>query len=192
LGRSWEWPEGDTELIRVFEYVFDVDAAVQLSRRGVALQAGGAAGVWAWYLGQFFGRVVTFEPNQQNYQCLVKNAPEAEAYCAGLGECESQSGIKQGEANNAGTWYLSGSGDIPIKTIDGLNLDACDLICLDIEGHELAALKGAEQTLRRFRPVVMLEEKQLPQQRHPERAREYLERLGYTVKARAHRDIILC
>ena len=42
--------------------------------------------------------------------------------------------------------------------IDGLPIEGVNLIALDVEGFELEALKGAERTLARDRPVVILED----------------------------------
>lgn len=38
-----------------------------------------------------------------------------------------------------------------------VGLARCDVIKMDIEGAELRALKGAEQILARFRPMIVLE-----------------------------------
>jgi hypothetical protein len=41
--------------------------------------------------------------------------------------------------------------------IDDLNLPSCDLIHLDVEGYEAAALQGAIETIKKFKPVVIIE-----------------------------------
>lgn len=47
--------------------------------------------------------------------------------------------------------------DVRALTIDGMNLPRCDLLKIDIEGMELDALQGAVETLKRHKPVVMVE-----------------------------------
>jgi FkbM family methyltransferase len=51
-----------------------------------------------------------------------------------------------------------GEGDlVKIMPIDGLNLAACGLIKIDVEGAELATLDGASKTIRQHRPVLYVE-----------------------------------
>jgi len=47
-------------------------------------------------------------------------------------------------------------GDLPTRTIDDLDLPRVDFIKMDIEGSELAALKGGEQSLRRWKPKLAI------------------------------------
>jgi FkbM family methyltransferase len=46
---------------------------------------------------------------------------------------------------------------VPVLTIDSLNLPVCDLVKIDVEGMEGDVIAGAEQTIRRFRPVLYVE-----------------------------------
>ena len=45
-----------------------------------------------------------------------------------------------------------------MMTIDSLNLSRLDLIKIDVEGMELEVLQGAEATLGRFRPIIIVEQ----------------------------------
>jgi FkbM family methyltransferase len=46
---------------------------------------------------------------------------------------------------------------VPVITIDSLKLARCDFLKIDVEGMELAAIRGAEQTLRLLRPNLYIE-----------------------------------
>jgi hypothetical protein len=54
---------------------------------------------------------------------------------------------------------VNGSGDIPIHRLDEYRMKDVDFIKLDCEGYELLALRGAEQTLKTWMPVVCVEQK---------------------------------
>ena len=193
----WEWPDYDRKLIQVFDWVEDCQAAIDLcDKRGLAIQAGGAVGVWPAYLSQHFDKVVTLEPEPINYACLVENVKDLGNVTTINGAFSDSNGFVSlendpRESNNCGTWYIHGAGSIMAYAGDSLDL-AVDFLCLDVEGHELEALHGFEKTIERYRPVIMLEEKPLPHMKRPaSAAREWLGKFGYTIAARVNRDIIL-
>ncbi|WAC92648.1 FkbM family methyltransferase [Mycobacterium sp. Aquia_213] len=47
--------------------------------------------------------------------------------------------------------------DVPVKRLDDLHLDGVGLIKIDVEGHELAVLLGATDTLVRNQPALVVE-----------------------------------
>lgn len=60
-------------------------------------------------------------------------------------------------AGGASTISNEGSICVAIK-IDSLNIEDLVLIQLDVEGHELIALKGAQETIKKSRPVIAIED----------------------------------
>src|SRR5262249_9347571 len=46
---------------------------------------------------------------------------------------------------------------VPVVTIDGLDLRACQFMKLDVQGMETEALRGAAATIRRCRPFLYVE-----------------------------------
>ena len=46
---------------------------------------------------------------------------------------------------------------VETKTIDSYNFHNVDFIKMDVEGHELEALKGAENTIRKYMPPIYIE-----------------------------------
>ena len=46
---------------------------------------------------------------------------------------------------------------VPLITVDGLGLDACHLMKVDVEGMETEVLQGAVATIERFRPMLYVE-----------------------------------
>lgn len=197
-GREWAWPEYDTELIRVFDQYRDIDTIVKhCSQRRMAVQAGGAMGVWPWYLAQKFGHVYTFEADHYNYMCLARNVDGIEnvtaVHCA-LTHQPRLFHIERHvtEQTNAGAGYVRPGGEIAGMRLDDALSSSnvpCDLLCLDVEGAEGDVLLGADAIIRHWRPVVVIEEKELPQG-IAINARSILEDFGYTERARIHRDVV--
>lgn len=132
--------------------------------RTAAVQAGGNLGIFPKRLASEFATVYTFEPDPDIFEMLMANAPERNIVKvqAALGENRGLVGTsrvrRDGKPNNhEGITHVVPEGTIPTFLIDDLALPVCDLIYLDIEGFELYALRGAQETLARCRPVVVVE-----------------------------------
>lgn len=191
------WPDNDTHCHPVIlDQVADVDKVLELvDGRDVVVQAGGNVGVWARRLAPDFKRVYTFEPDKENFECLDKNITEenVQKYNYALGD----KGVRVkmvGDKSNCGAYQVEEGGDIPVIRIDDLDLNACDLIYLDIEGYELMALNGGMKTIEKFHPVIAYEDKKLSEKYGYKKGgiegifKEY----GYEVALRIHRDVVLC
>ena len=129
----------------------------------VAVQAGGNVGVYPLALTERFARVITFEPDAVNRECLRVNVAgkPIEVHASALGEAPGHCRVEMVEYDNCGAHKVTPGGDVPVVCIDDLDLPACDLIWLDIEGAEAAAIRGARKTIAKFSPIVVLEEKGL-------------------------------
>jgi FkbM family methyltransferase len=156
------WPSKDTQCRpAIMETYKDADAAINLCpKRRVAVQAGGNCGIWPRHLAKRFETVYTFEPDPVNFRCLALNATARNIVKmqAALGFSRQPVSLLRTPAN-AGAHRVEGAGHIPQIRLDDLTLPACDLLQLDIEGFEYFALRGAEKTVARDRPVLMLEDK---------------------------------
>lgn len=164
---GFAWPDADKDSALGITY----DATMFMSRflahvpeRNLAVQAGGNVGVYPLALARVFGTVHTFEPEAENWNCLLYNMERCSVpglvvpYNAALGSKVGTCGLVQRRPDNTGTFAPWGAGAVPVTTIDDLALNECDLIWLDIEGYEVKALRGAEQTISRHRPVVIVED----------------------------------
>ena len=196
------WPETDRDCHVVCQnQLNDVNYALKYTKETkICVQAGGNVGVWPKHLSTIFDVVYTFEPNPENFNCLARNVPQHNVvkFNAGLGQSHDMVTVKSPEPGldlNCGAYQVHDGGFIPILRIDDLNLPSCDLIYLDIEGYEYFAIQGALETIKKFKPVIALEDKPLPKMYGIEvgQTAEYLcKEHGYEVVERIHRDIILC
>lgn len=158
------WPEFETGQPVVRDYIIrrvtDVNVAVKHVRtHGIAVQAGGHVGFFPRQLAKHFSVVFTFEAIPAMAECLRLNMtsyPNVLVTNAALG---AAAGTAKFAARRSGRSRADEAGELEVTqvTIDSLNLPRCDLIYLDIEGGELAALAGAAETIAKFRPVIVLE-----------------------------------
>ena len=114
------------------------------------------------------GTVIAFEPQRVLFQILCGNVAlnsltNVDARHAAVG---SESGsvnvpnLNYASVTNFGGVSLEGNKrgeDVPLLTVDQLNLGACHLMKIDVEGMESEVLAGAEQTIRRCHPLIYVE-----------------------------------
>lgn len=146
--------------------LYTLDKAMEKTKgRTACVQAGANLGVFPKYLSYFFDTVYTFEPSPKLFKIVCKNAPEENVvkFNAALGAVRkliSTSQVrrtKQHMPAHEGITHVSGDGNIPVLLVDDLNLPVLDLLCLDLEGYEPFALMGAEKTLLRCKPTLLVE-----------------------------------
>lgn len=195
--KKMRFPSRDVECRAVVPFqIGDVERAlVHVKDFDTCLQAGGNVGYWPIYLSDKFKKVYTFEPDEENYGCLRDNVDEDNVIMAraALGD-ERTVGSLDGDPRNCGAYQIDEEGsDFDIITIDSLELTSLGLLCLDIEGYELKALQGGIETIKKYSPVIMLEDKGLSERYGSKKGavETYLEEYGYEVVDRIHRDVIL-
>lgn len=135
-----------------------------VKRRGVALDIGANIGLWSRDLCAEFESVMAFEPVEQFRACLEKNVTANNILvmpCA-LGEEEThiQMIVTEGNTGHSHVDQTSlGAGNVQMHRLDYFNLEQVDYIKIDCEGYELPIVRGAEQTIKRCRPVMVVEQK---------------------------------
>ena len=68
---------------------------------------------------------------------------------------------------------------VSVRTLDGFELKKVDLIKIDVEGMELEVLEGAIQTILKWRPVVLFENKRA---RYNKKLVDFFDKINYNVK----------
>lgn len=144
---------------------WDIEALNPVRAGDIVLDAGGHLGestLRALELGA--ARVVTFEPNPDNARALRKNlaTPIADGRVIvieqGVYDRVGMLTFHQGIDSASGEFEEQSGDALPVTTIDrvvaDLKLARVDFIKMDIEGSEVPALRGAVETLRRFKPRI--------------------------------------
>lgn len=206
---GWHLPASETHLVGWMEKVNDVqdgrhryqgkkfDALFGVCKGfRTCVDVGAHVGLFSYWAAQRFRAVHAFEPVALHRECFVRNVEQAGVtlhYCA-LGEKDGTCQIHTAETSSGDSW-VSGEGDIAIRRLDDFDeIDEIDCIKLDCEGYELFALRGAEQTIRAFKPAIMVEQKPGHAQRFglgETAAVEYLQSLGYEVRKAMSGDFIM-
>lgn len=193
---SFVWPEKDVQCCDVVFHEIPklLEVVDMVKTKGVAVQAGGNCGAFASVLAKHFKYVYTFEPDVLNYACLSMNVRDLHVFKfpAALGNrntCISMQNGPTEDETNCGAFRVGESGPIPTLMIDQLGLPSCDLIYLDVEGYELAALDGGATTIERFKPLIVTEEKGLGGLKDGQIA-EWLAHFGYLPVKKIQNDQI--
>ena len=163
INDKWFWRSDDTNL-KTFNVLSSETELLDkvkpyLKGKNTVIQAGGNCGMQVVKFAEFFDTVYTFEPDPINFHCLVNNLPYdnvIKMQCC-LGESHKMISMNPLKDEIGGFYVNESLGNIPTLRIDDLNLSSCDFIQLDVEGYQLFALKGAINTIQKFKPVISVE-----------------------------------
>lgn len=111
------------------------------------------------------GKVFSFEPCSESFKCLKHNCPSAIAINRMLWNERVSMYLLLSTGAMGGSHFSfakpseSQPHDGPVQSVllDDYGLDSLDLFKLDMEGAEYYALLGAEQTILRCRPKLVIE-----------------------------------
>jgi len=106
-------------------------------------------------------KVVAFEPHPTNYNRCTENIQlnefEAEVYKKALSDSESIFTMSEDAGVGSGMHRLSSEGNLKVQTVVGDELDVLDpdIVKIDVEGHEMAVLRGMQDRLQTVRSVYV-------------------------------------
>lgn len=173
---GWWLPEGERHLVDWLSHPKNRDdiadgrtmyqgrklkAALELCESfRTAVDCGAHCGTWSHYLAQRFAQLHSFEPVAEHQECFALNvaAQNVTLHACALGDRDGRIRIAT-TPGSSGDSHVAGDGDIPMRTLDSFNLQDVDFLKIDTEGFECSVLRGAEQTIRRCRPLMVVEQK---------------------------------
>jgi FkbM family methyltransferase len=141
----------------------------------IALDIGANAGYYTLPLAQCVGptgRVFAFEPTQWAYEKLQVNLglndfTNIQAEKLALTDSPGRREVSSSETAFRASWPLAGRPQsrpgevVEFVTLDDYlrdnNVEAVDFLKVDVDGFELRVVRGAVETLRRFRPSMLIE-----------------------------------
>lgn len=163
------------------------------------LDIGANIGYYSLYLSPLVRKVFAFEPDNRNFGGLQDN----------ISSVANIEHVPLAVSNKDGVVYLNVSNDGAVSSIcaesergsiavEALTVDQfliqhpksrVGLIKIDIEGHDVAALEGARQTVAHHQPLVLIEFGQGDpgaEFNNPERLMKFCDALGYSIFAYTH------
>lgn len=218
---GWNFPDGEEHLIGWMRQVNDLkngrhryqgkkyDAMLAFCKQQrTCIDVGAHVGLFSYWLSQDFQRVESFEPVPAQLECFRENvlSENVNLHPCAVGEAEGLVTMFTAATSSGDSWVengakpdnvegsISDAGQIPMHTIDSFNLHDVDCMKLDTEGYELFALRGAAETIKRYRPCIMVEQKTGRAVKYglkQTEAVDYLKSLGYKLRKEISGDFIM-
>lgn len=149
-------------------------------QQDVILDVGANIGNHTVYFAQYleYSKIYCFEPVLDNYNILLKNVeklPNIETRMVAVGDKEGQVFIDINRTNMGASEITKTENEYPIKQIclDGQDFEDVTFIKIDVEWYEPRVLMGAKHLIKKYKPIILIEDAT------GEGTRGILEHLGY-------------
>jgi FkbM family methyltransferase len=159
------------------------------SKNKCFIDIGAHIGTTALPYSRLFQTVHAYEPFSNNFKFLERNVSRntianCKIHNVGLYSRNCSGTMVYHGGGNSGCYFFSPgeSGPAYCVTLDSQHHDYVDFLKLDTEGSELHVLRGAEQTLRKWKPLIQFETNGQSERLYGIRTDEtvaYLKTLGY-------------
>ena len=168
----------DTEIpkkIKGWNHTFQISKPY-IKGYGIGIDVGCREGGFAREMENYFSHIHCFDFRNKKdmFEHNVIDMNKFSYHVCAIGDRE---GTAYTTNKKVGRIKDSGNVAVPIKTLDSFKFENVTFIKYDIEGYELKALKGAEQTIKKCSPVIIIE-----QNRGNSFPQQLLESWGYTCK----------
>lgn len=187
-----------------YQYKSIRDALLFCKQRRIAIDIGAHIGLLTYQMLTSFKKIHTFEACFDNFNCLIQNIKTTKVLHNNIALSDKIEELKLTKhKNNSGAHTCTdllknkNQGMETVKAIlfDSLNIIKIDFIKIDVEGWDLKVLKGAENSIKAFRPVVLVEDNFGRQELRDKREdnseiQEYLRTLGMIYGKRHGANII--
>lgn len=168
-----------------------------VKQRRVAIDIGAHVGIWARVMAADFEKVESFEPMASSCECFIKNvtADNVTLHPYALGAFAGDMRMLTHQTHSMWT-YIDPKGDAvaEMRTLDSFSFANVDFIKIDCEGYELHVLQGAMETIKSWKPTMIVEQKPNNGRRYgysDTAALEFLGRLGAKIVAEKAGDYVL-
>ena len=167
-----------------------------------AIDIGANVGVWSYWLSKYAKQVESFEPNPKIFNALknikIKNVNSyniALSNKSGSVDLLIPKGSKGFSNQGASLSSIKVQGEhksisIEAKCLDEYNFLDVDFIKIDVEGHEHEVIEGAQETIKKCKPTMVIEMEEKHNQIPIEDQISSVEKLGYKCCVLMNKKII--
>lgn len=146
------------------------------------LDIGAWCGTWSAEFAPYCKKIYAIEPDKTHFECLIKNLSSfdnIELIDYAMGDTETKVSLTDDDFTQARR--IISSGNILMKTVDSFNFKDVDLIKIDVEGFEMNVLRGAKDTLKNCKFLMIeLNNNSKKYDSSNVEIEKYLEQHGYT------------
>jgi FkbM family methyltransferase len=164
-----------------------------------AIDAGANYGIMSYNLHSKFSKIYAFEVDIPVRECLKKNVEKFQLDNVVVCDCglsDKEELVSLNYFKNTFSTHINKevSGTNICKTLDSFELTDVGFIKLDCEGYEPYILKGAEQIIKKFKPVILMENKNYSGKYYGEEGNLAVELLlswGYSMEVSWPKDCVM-
>ena len=151
-----------------------INEKIPNSDEEIALDIGANIGNHSIFFSKYFKKVFAFEPNPKTYDLLLINSKlisqkKIVPYNFGLSNNNGNLSLKSNPSNIGASRIISlptnqlknNITNIKVKIADeikSIQTEKISFIKIDVEGHEINALKGAENIIKSNKPIIVFEQ----------------------------------
>jgi FkbM family methyltransferase len=207
---GWYWPDDERHLLDWMSTakppVLNGRLAYQGTKQQAALKhckqfrtavdVGAHIGLWSFNLAHAFAHVHAFEPVSLHRACFALNTSgltNITMHECALGALPGRVSIRSAPGSSGDSSVAPGD-DIVMRRLDDFDLQDVDLIKVDCEGFEENVLVGGCDTLLKWRPTVIVEQKRDMASRFglkPQGAVTMLKGMGWKVAQELSGDYVM-
>ena len=164
-GDTWnKW--GDTWELEEYNEVMQ-----HIPKKNVALDIGAHVGIWSKRLVKEFEHVHCFEPVKKHIECwhvnITNDVNNVDIYNVALSDVAGTSKMRVPIVNSGmstlqhkllkGHEHIAAEEDVETRTLDSYDFDVVDFMKIDVEEHEYKLLRGAQETIKKHKPIMYIE-----------------------------------
>ena len=167
-----------------------------------AIDIGANVGVWSYWLSKYSKQVESFEPNPKIFNVLKNiKISNVNTYNVALSNKSGSVNLliprgSKGYSNQgASLSSIKVQGEhkslsIQARCLDEYNFSDVNFIKIDVEGHEHEVIEGAQETIKKFKPTMVIEMEEKHNQIPIEEQILSVEKLGYTCNVLINNKVI--